>query len=157
CRACDEPNGCKILGRIVLEVWIECGRGAMRSHVPHHDSVAIRLGLSAADDPGRAAGACNILYDDGLAERLAHGFANDPCDGVGRTTGGKGHDHCDGPVWIVAPCRTDRGKTCQDTDGNRSQQACHDSTSLLGCAGPPQWHRPQPCCHLGSEETTAKD
>jgi len=68
--------------------------------MPHRDGVAVgRRGQSAGDARG-AAGAGDVLDDDLLAQRLGHVIADDAGDDVGRSAGGEGHDHGDGPSRI---------------------------------------------------------
>ena len=85
----------EVLGRIVFEIGIERGRGAVRAHVPHHDRVAVGLCLRAARDAGGAAGAGDVLDDELLTERLGIILADDAGDDVRRPARGKRHDDRD--------------------------------------------------------------
>ena len=67
----DQADRLEVLGRVVFEIGIERGRGAVRAHVAHHDGVAVGRRLRAAGDAGGAAGAGDVLDDELLAERLA--------------------------------------------------------------------------------------
>ena len=119
-RAGHQADWRKILGRVIFEIGIERRGSAVRSHVAHHDGVPIRLGLDAASDAGSATGAGHVLHDDWLAERLLHVLADDAGDGIGRTTGCKGHDHRD---WLIRVLGSNRSGAADNGCKRESNEA----------------------------------
>ena len=94
-RSGGKADGREVLGRIVFQVRVEGGRGAVGAHMAHHDGVAVRLRLRGAGDARGAAGAGDVLDHDLLAERAGHVVAYDAGDHVCRAAGREGHDHGD--------------------------------------------------------------
>jgi hypothetical protein len=136
-RGADQRHGRGIRDRVVGELAVERGVGAMRRALRPEQRAAIRLGARHGLRADIAAGAGAVVDKDGLPEHRRPGFRDEPRDDVVRPAGGERHDEADrAPAEDLRAERPRRGRregaAEEEAPGKRVRAHGHASTGRAG-------------------------